>query len=168
MPAKLEAPAIAPTITEAIAPNLENEVLVQYDPTRRPEGEFGQSKLIAFYVPTEGEAERLVVRPGVQRMPRAEWLKWESNTAEVIKAARSHGVLRKVSDKTDLLAIEREDPYLAQDILKNTWDGLLLGQWAKSYLELSPVLQEAMTLKSESSKGVTISKPVFMFGERVA
>jgi hypothetical protein len=173
MPVKtVEAAVIAslePTAMRDTAIDHDNEVLVQYDPARRPLGEFGQSKFIAFHISETGENERLVIRPGVQKMARSQWEKWANNTAPLIKAARSHGVLRKVSDRTDLLAIEQEDPYLAQDILKHTFDGLLLGEWAKGgYLKMSPVLQEAMTLKSDSGESSAIAKKKFLFGQQVA
>jgi hypothetical protein len=172
MPVKtVEAPVIAslePAVMRDTAIAHDDEVLVQYDPARRPLGEFGQSKFIAFHISESGENERLVIRPGVQKMARSQWEKWANNTAPLIKAARSHGVLRKVSDRTDLLAIEQEDPYLAQDVLKHTFDGLLLGEWAKGYLKMSPVLQEAMTLKSESGESSAIAKKKFLFGQQVA
>jgi hypothetical protein len=164
--------ATATATKPLVAPEKETEseyVLVHYNPSKRPLGEYTLAQFIA-YVPAEGAAdsERLAIRPGVRKIERSEWEKWQSLTAPAVKNAIAYGVLYLISEEVDLLKLDKTNPLLAQDVLQHTNDMTLLSQWAEHYAEFSPVLCEAMDLKNDAMKAGPLAAKKFVFGKQVA
>ena len=156
-----EAPKLAP----------ETEVLVHYNPSVREEGELTQSQLRIAADPISGKGLGVyMIRPGINKMTEAEWQVWDNHPSAEIRSLRSPaaGILRKVSDKTNLVEIYAEDPYLATEILRHTTNLQLLREWMDLWEQMDSGLREAMTDKSENMNAAKVSPTKFVFGRPVA
>jgi hypothetical protein len=141
-------------------------VLIEYNPELRELGTYTQHRFIRAYKDSDGGFKTVEVQPGIRRVLASEWELWQSFDDPEVRTAIASGILKFVSTQSVLEKVE--DLYLAQEIVRKTQDPALLAEWAKTYNNLSPIVQEAMLLKSESGEMPNIAPTAkYVFGTRI-